>query len=234
MGKTIEFKGVSNGVYLKVKSNDLDVLKNDLQKTMKRSSDFFKGTNLLGIINEDLSLMERLELAYFLKFFYDFKISESNFEDICGKIERLETEVEKLKDENEKINGLEVREEDLTEEIEDLITEGMTKFVYGTLRSGQEVAYPGNIVIVGDVNPGGFLKADGNIIVLGKLMGVAYAGLNGNEKAVVAAYDLAPSQLRIGDLIVRAPDGDKSHNRLPEIARVLDDRVIIETYLPNK
>lgn len=237
MGEIMEFKGVADGVYLNLKSNDLENIKREIREKMDKSADFFKGTNLLGIKNKNLSQIERLEIAYFLKLFYDFKLAEENFEAICGRVDELELEIEKLKEEKElqeEANNLESKEEDHRIDIDSLISEGMAKFIYGTLRSGQEIKYPGNIVVVGDVNPGGFLKADGNIIVLGKLRGIAYAGLNGNDKAVVAAYDLAPSQLKIGKLIVRAPDDDKSHNRLPEIARVIDDRVVIETYLPNK
>jgi len=112
--------------------------------------------------------------------------------------------------------------------------EGMTKFLYGTLRSGQIVEYNGNIVVVGDVNPGAFLKATGNIIILGTLKGVAHAGFNGDNEAIVAAYNLIPNQLRIADIIVRAPDGDISEYKLPEVARVYDGEIIIEPYLPNK
>ena len=87
---------------------------------------------------------------------------------------------------------------------------------------------------LGDVNPGAFLKATGSIIVLGALKGVAYAGLEGDNEAVVAAYNLLPTQLRIGNIIVRAPDGDVSEYRLPEVAKILDGKIVIAPYLPNK
>ncbi|MDX9917457.1 MAG: septum site-determining protein MinC, partial [Gudongella sp.] len=62
---------------------------------------------------------------------------------------------------------------------------------------------------------------------------VAHAGVGGNLGAVVAAYSLLPTQLRIGDLIVRPPEGDVQY-KYPEIARVISGEVIIEPYLPNK
>ena len=40
--------------------------------------------------------------------------------------------------------------------------------------------------------------------------------------------------MRIADIIVRAPDGDISEYKLPEVARVYDGEIIIEPYLPNK
>ena len=79
------------------------------------------------------------------------------------------------------------------------IYEGKTKFVRKTIRSGQSINYPGNIVIVGDVNPGAEIYAAGNIIVLGTLKGVVHAGTNGNEKAIIAAFKLEPQILQIVD-----------------------------------
>ncbi len=84
----------------------------------------------------------------------------------------------------------------------------MTRFYNNTIRSGQVIEYNGNIVIIGDVNPGALVKATGNIVILGGKLrgGVAHAGTNGNENAYVAAYELQPTQLRIGDIIARKPD----------------------------
>ena len=72
------------------------------------------------------------------------------------------------------------------------IYEGKTKFLRKTIRSGQSINYPGNIVIIGDVNPGAEIYAAGNIIVFGNLRGVVHAGTNGNDKAIIAAFKLEP------------------------------------------
>lgn len=99
-----------------------------------------------------------------------------------------------------------------------------------TLRSGQAIRYPGNVVIMGDVNPGAEVMAGGNIIVMGSLRGVAHAGAGGNEGAVVAAFRLKPSQLRIANHFTRAPDGKYPEPEYPEIAKIIDGMVIIENY----
>jgi septum site-determining protein MinC len=114
------------------------------------------------------------------------------------------------------------------------IYEGITKFINTTIRSGQVIEYHGNIVIIGDVNPGALIKAKGNIIILGTLRGVAHAGIDGNYEAIVAAYDLQPTQLRIANIIGRKPDGDIAPSGLPEIAKIHDGEVLIEPYLPRK
>ena len=49
----------------------------------------------------------------------------------------------------------------------------------------------GNIVVVGDVNPGTELVATGDIVVFGRLLGVAHAGAQGDNEAKVYALQLA-------------------------------------------
>ncbi len=116
----------------------------------------------------------------------------------------------------------------------DIISDEQTILIQRTIRSGQRVFYPGNVVVLGDVNPGGEIIAGGNIIVMGTFRGIAHAGALGEEKAVVAALRLEPSQLRIASYITRAPDGDFSMpQHQPEIARVQDGIVIIEQYQPG-
>ncbi len=112
--------------------------------------------------------------------------------------------------------------------------EGRTRFIKGTVRSGQNIEFWGNIVIIGDVNAGSQVVAGGNIIVLGALRGMVHAGASGNEKGIIAAYSLQPTQLRIAGIISRAPDGENVKPKCPELARVKDKRIIIEPYVPDK
>ncbi|HZK00631.1 MAG TPA: septum site-determining protein MinC [Tissierellaceae bacterium] len=203
----IAFKGVKEGVYLEIQSSNMAKIKEELKIRMDKFFDFFQGTKFLGIRAEELTPEEILEINLILKYKYEFDLELE--EDLIKSIAKPDKSL-------------------------DVSVEGMTRFLHGTLRSGQIIEYNGNIVVVGDVNPGAVLKASGNIIVLGSLKGVAYAGLENNEDAIVAAYHLLPTQLRIGDIIVRAPDGDVSQYKLPEIARLDNGAIVIEPYLPNK
>lgn len=74
------------------------------------------------------------------------------------------------------------------------------------VRSGQVLQVPGDLLLIGDVNPGGTIIAGGNIFVLGVIRGIAHAGYDGNQEAVVVASKLTPSQLRIAECFNRAPD----------------------------
>ncbi|HHY13505.1 MAG TPA: septum site-determining protein MinC [Thermoanaerobacterales bacterium] len=108
-----------------------------------------------------------------------------------------------------------------------------TFFVKKTLRSGQKINYDGNIVILGDVNPGAEIIATGDIFVFGVLRGIAHAGATGDNKAVVTAFRLQPTQLRIANKISRAPDGMVFTPSFPEVAFVKDERIYIEPYFYN-
>ena len=115
---------------------------------------------------------------------------------------------------------------------EEGMVEGNCLFVERTLRSGKSVQFEGHVVVLGDVNPGAEIIATGNIAVLGSLRGVAHAGATGDRKASVSAYYLAPTQLRIADLVTRGPE-DEADGRGPEIARIKDDQLIVEAAVMN-
>lgn len=76
------------------------------------------------------------------------------------------------------------------------------------VRSGQVLEVVGDLLLIGDVNPGGQVRATGNIFVLGNLHGIAHAGIDGDETSVIVASYMNPSQLRIAQYISRSPDYD--------------------------
>lgn len=98
-----------------------------------------------------------------------------------------------------------------------------------TLRSGRSVYYDGDIVLIGDVNPGAEIVAGGHVVVWGRLRGLVHAGANGDHTAVICALDLAPTQLRIADQIAVDPD----HGRqapVPEQAMIRDGLIVAEPW----
>jgi septum site-determining protein MinC len=99
-----------------------------------------------------------------------------------------------------------------------------------TIRSGQKVRFDGNVVVLGDVNPGAEIVCSGDILVLGSLRGVAHAGCTGNVNASVFAFRLEPTQLRIANYISRSPDEKLPKPLGPELARVYDNMIQITAY----
>ena len=101
-----------------------------------------------------------------------------------------------------------------------------TLYHRGTLRGGQTLHNLGNIIVIGDVNPGAELIASGDIVVFGALRGVAHAGAQGDRSARVIALDLAPTQLRIATCIALDAEPARA-GRGPEHAYIIDDRIAI-------
>ena len=101
-----------------------------------------------------------------------------------------------------------------------------TNFHQGTVRSGEYLDIPGDLLILGDVNPGAIVSAEGNIIIWGRLLGIAHAGKNGNPKATISALQLRPVQLRIANKVARGPK-DKPQLALAEQARIESENIII-------
>lgn len=97
-----------------------------------------------------------------------------------------------------------------------------------TMRSGRSVRHAGNVVVLGDVNPGAEIMASGDVIVWGRLRGVVHAGAEGDTSAVVCALDLAPTQLRIAGHIAVSPP--QKGQPIPEMARVKDGQIVAERW----
>jgi len=117
-----------------------------------------------------------------------------------------------------------------------------------TLRSGKIVRFAGDVVVFGDINAGAQVVADGDIVVLGRLRGIAHAGMRGDDTAVVVGLDMQSGQVRIGDIIAfprpappaagssrlaallrRAPT-TPNRSVSPSVARVVDGEIRIEDY----
>jgi len=95
-----------------------------------------------------------------------------------------------------------------------------------TLRSGVEIRHPGTVIVMGDVNPGGSIVADGDILVWGGLRGVAHAGFRCDRAAVIMALRIDLTQLRIAELVARTP-ALKSDRMEPEIACISEGGIRI-------
>jgi septum site-determining protein MinC len=108
------------------------------------------------------------------------------------------------------------------------VDEGNCKFVRSTVRSGTRIQYDGNVVIMGDVNPGGEIIASGNVVVLGVLRGMVHAGADGNRDAFIYALSIRPTQIRIAEVIARMPEEAEDTHLRPEIATIRNDRIEVE------
>lgn len=204
---SIMIKGNKEGINVVInmdKFKDFDEMLEILTERLSKGKKFYRGCSIKLTTNlKYINDRERNRLKDAL--FEEFMIKDCTFEEAEDKVVKV-------------FSG---------------IYEGRTKFIRKTVRSGQVINYPGNIVIIGDVNSGSEVYASGNIIVIGTLRGHVHAGFDGNSKAVVAAFILQPEILQIADVMTRSPE-DNIKPRYPEVAKVKGDTIVVEPYLPNK
>ena len=105
------------------------------------------------------------------------------------------------------------------------------QFYRGTLKNGQILETESSIVVLGDVYPGSAIISTKDIVILGGLFGKAYAGGNGSDGHYVAALEMSPERLQIGDFKYKASKPMKWSIRpkvQPKIAYVKDNKVVME------
>jgi len=100
------------------------------------------------------------------------------------------------------------------------------QLVVRTVRSGQQIyAKNRDLVIVGSVNPGAEVYADGHIHVYGALKGRAFAGAQGDETARIFVSRLEAELVCIAGLYVLAEDIPSSLRGQPVMAFLSEERV---------
>jgi len=196
MGKFVQVKGSAKGFSIHVFEPDFQAIQMELTEMMRESKGFFKGAKFAGFQGRNLREEEESELL---------SILERDFNMEAMKEEVAEPEVS--------------QEEAVSPPARELHVIGRT------LRSGQRIDVEGDLVLMGDANPGSILTATGNIVVVGALRGIAHAGINGDEEVSISAYRLEPLQLRIANVIARSTDQGRTEGKR-EIARLNQDHEI--------
>ncbi|GAE88616.1 septum site-determining protein MinC [Acetivibrio straminisolvens JCM 21531] len=177
---SVIFKGSLNCLTIIMKEEeDYNSILKQIEEKIASSGRFFKGATLsVKYRGKKLSKEEERKLFELLRDKSGAKIKsleEDTEEPVKVQPEQQPRPHTKIRMSNYYFKGLE---------------EGITKFHRGTVRSGQLVSFDGNLVIIGDVNPGGEVCATGHVVVMGSLRGIVHAGANGNKEALVVALNL--------------------------------------------
>jgi len=197
----------------------LNTIKYNLEKKIKPSKRFFEGANIMNFKGKKLTQDEFDELKEIMEQEYGMTVI-GGYNDKDHPVHEEHPVIKKP---------------EILEQLPfDNVHKGEALIVRATLRSGQLIQYIGDVVVIGDVNPGAHIKAAGSVIVMGTVRGIIQAGANGDYGAFIVAYKMQPSQLRIGDIITRSPDGMGSKSDNPEIALVKQGMIVVEPYLKNR
>lgn len=160
-------------------------------------------------------------------------VAEVENTDLKEELKDFNAELENAnKIEGEDIEDIDYNLDDLRKSLRE--TEKLpTLYIQRTLRSGQSISSDGNIVIIGDANPGSEIIAKGDITVWGVLGGIAHAGSAGNQYAKIRALKMNAIQLRIADTFARRPDNinipyiQKTDTFVPEEACIYKKQIVI-------
>lgn len=102
------------------------------------------------------------------------------------------------------------------------------KIVSAIIRSGQEIEFDGDLLLFGDVHPGGIVRCTGDIYVFGSLKGQAHAGVSGRQDAIIVASLLQPTLLKISDIVSKPFDEWSQSDGLMEYAYIQDGEMSIQ------
>lgn len=206
----IQIKGLRDGLLVSLDDAPWDEQRAALMAQVDAQPAFFQGARLaLDVTSQILRVNEMVELRDWLSergIFLWAVISESPTTEQTAQLLGLATRISKQRPEEARQFSV----EDLGEET--------ALFLDRTLRSGTRIEFAGHVVVLGDVNPGAEVVADGNVIIWGRLRGMVHAGAKGKRDAVICALDLSPTQLRIADEVSAALT--PRENPKPEIARI--------------
>ncbi len=203
----LRIRGSKNGIIIQFEEGEITQAVVLLEDKLKANPEFFLGTEAILVFPAEINLDEDL----LLRIVQILSLGKVKLREI-----RRESGPDLLKAETDKA-------------IADVSNERRLFWVERRLRSGDKISVDGDLVLIGDVNPGAEISAKGNILVWGSLLGVAHAGREGDDKARIMALRLKATQLRIAGHISRAPD-ESLEPQGPEVARVGMDGILIETW----
>jgi septum site-determining protein MinC len=187
----VQIKGIRDGLLVSLSDAAWEELRTALMEQIETRQAFFRGARVaIDVGSQIFHVNELSELRDSLSehgINLWAVVSESPTTEKTAQLLGLATRISKP------------RPQELVHFAAEDLGEKAAMWVGRTLRSGTRIEFPGNIVVLGDVNPGAEVVADGSILVWGRVRGSVYAGAKGDQTAVVYGLDLSAGQIRIVD-----------------------------------
>ncbi len=216
----VQIKGLRDGLLVSLSDASWDEQRAALLDQIDGQPAFFQGARVaLDVGTQVLKVNEMVELRDQLSernVSLWAVVSESPMTENTAQLLGLATRISKPRP-----------EETRSYDVQDL-GEETALFLNKTVRSGARIEFAGHVVVLGDVNPGAEIVAEGSVIVWGRLRGAVHAGSKGNKDAVVCALDLLPMRLQVGEDAVNV--SNRKETGKPEKAFIRDERVVIEPW----
>lgn len=232
-GMAINIKGRADGMIVEIGRGNWELLINALRNRLTQAGGFFRGGNVA------------LDLA-------DRSLQEADLHLICDALVSFGMKPALVRTSSDRTfqsalmlglaGTLESKDGRPLETVQAAASnqDAQSHYVYrGALRSGQVLKRRSHVLIVGDVNAGAEVIATGDILVWGRLRGNAHAGAEGDQRAIVAAFDIDPVQLRIADVVALGNNTQaegyrwgwaRNTEKRPEVARLVNGQIAIEPW----
>lgn len=195
-------------------------IKQELEDTLGANRDFYRGTHLpANFFGWEFTDLQKRELSAFLG--REYGIYRVHFSDDDAPEQMQEQPKRRGRRAVSRAQEESGQEAAVPESVQG------SMFLPKTIRSGQRIECQGDVVVVGDVNPGAEIIATGNIAVFGKLRGLAHAGATGRQDVIIVANYLVPQQIRIGGKIAIIPKNRRIDG--PEIVKILDGKIVVDS-----
>jgi len=222
----VQIKGLRDGLLVSLGNASWDDLRAALMEQIETRQSFFRGARVaIDVGGQIFHVNELSELRDTLSergVNLWAVVSESPTTEKTAQLLGLATRISKPRPQEMTRPPDRVRE----------IGAGAAMWIARTLRSGTRIEFPGHIVVLGDVNPGAEVIADGSILVWGRVRGVAHAGANGDQSAVVCGLDLSAGQIRVAG--ATAVPSERSGEVRPEKISLKDGILQMEPWQANQ
>lgn len=233
MSKVIDLKGsILSLTVLHVYSDQISDTKQAIDDKVRQAPDFFNGVPV--VIQPEVSLEDPTFLALLVEYLYQLNMvpigirtEEANiqqqaeyaglavFPKVTKKASKKETNADEPPAKAEPSVGV------TTNAWESAMV------VNGSVRSGQQIyAKQRDLVIMGSINPGAEVIADGHVHVYGKIRGKVFAGSSGLETAKIFAKSLDPELVCIAGMYQLSEDIDPNHKKGEMQIALKDEKLV--------
>lgn len=214
MNSNVYIKSYANGLKVFLEENcSFDEILKETKEKFVESRNFFKGERIaISFEGRALSCDEEKALTTLIE-----ESAEMTILYILGK-----------DDENNR-NFLKAVERPVPGPLDDSV---FGKFYYGNLKKNMIIESEHSVIVVGDVEPGARIIANGNVIILGGLYGSVFiTGCDETADYFLAALDVSAEKIMIGDYSYFSKEKPKwvvKPKMIPRIAYVSNNQVVLE------
>jgi len=213
MQKVIDLKGsILSLTVLKIYSADIQKTKEAIDQKISQAPDFFVGIPV--VLEPEVDTLDPTFLALLVEYLNQKQMIPIG---IRTKDEAIKEQANYAglavfnDDSNLKKRPKTSQPETTKEDVEGLKT---AMVVNHSVRSGQQIyAKDRDLIVMGSVNPGAEVMADGNVHVYGTIRGKAFAGSQGETRARIFAQRLDPELLCIAGLYQLSEDIAEAHKK---------------------